>query len=623
MADSKGIRAGKAYVELSSDDSKLAKNLKQAEARLKKWGASIRSVGTVLGAAGMGVLTPMLHASKKFAEDGAALWEMSQQTGATVETLSALKYAGDDLGVSAETIGMAFVKMTKTVYSAANGSKSATAALGALGLSIGNLDGLNPDEQFLAIADALAQVENPQIRLGMAMDIFGKNAASVIPLLAQGRDGLEQYMAKAKDMGRVMSGEDAQAAHELHDAMKHLNGGMMNLYKSIGAALAPALTQIFEGITNVALCVKNWINDNKELVITIAQWAAVLTGAGIALVSVGYAISGVGAVLGVLASAITGIISVVTFLLNPLTLVIGAIAAFTGYVLYASGALKGLMGMLGDMGSDIGTTFKGIMNAMLSGNWALASEILWAGIKVVWSRGVLEVTKIWYGLKNNFGTILESLGPVLMSIGEKIVNMFAEIAVAAGQAFKNGITNYLEISTIKLSTQKAIDEANRSYAEGEMNLAQHEGIITGLKRAQEADISKITGAGTGGLGAKLSNLWDQKTNRNDSQNRDILNKELELWNNMDDLESVVNQASDLNKKTAATPDVKKELDSRFSGLSDLLDSTYKQTVGVKGTFSTSAIQGLAAGGMEDRIAKATEETASNTRDMLDMQTSFS
>lgn len=40
-------------------------------------------------------------------------------------------------------------------------------------------------------------------------------------------------------------------------------------------------------------------------------------------------------------------------------------------------------------------------------------------------------------------------------------------------------------------------------------------------------------------------------------------------------------------------------------------------IGAKGTFLAANVVGLQAGGMEDRIAKATEETAKNTKRLVD------
>ena len=90
MANSQAIRAGRAFVELFTDDKRLVRGLKAASKKLKAWGASITSLGTKIFAAGAGVLAPLLLSVKKFASAGDELDKMSSRVGASVEFLSAL-----------------------------------------------------------------------------------------------------------------------------------------------------------------------------------------------------------------------------------------------------------------------------------------------------------------------------------------------------------------------------------------------------------------------------------------------------------------------------------------------------------------------------------------------------
>jgi hypothetical protein len=60
---------------------------------------------------------------------------------------------------------------------------------------------------------------------------------------------------------------------------------------------------------------------------------------------------------------------------------------------------------------------------------------------------------------------------------------------------------------------------------------------------------------------------------------------------------------------------------RLAGLIDQVIGTFQafrsaEKIGVRGTFNAAAIQGLAAGDAADRTAKATEETAKNTKKLL-------
>lgn len=136
MGLSQGIRAGAAYVELYTKDSRLVKGLQAAEKKLQAFGVGITSIGTKLAGLGAGVVTPLLGAAKVFADMGSDLADMSQRAGVSVEALSELGFAAEQSGADIETLEGGLRKMQKQVVEAASGSESAREALGKLGLTV-------------------------------------------------------------------------------------------------------------------------------------------------------------------------------------------------------------------------------------------------------------------------------------------------------------------------------------------------------------------------------------------------------------------------------------------------------------------------------------------------------
>ena len=70
MADTHGIRAGKAFVELGVSD-KLSSGLKAAQKKLEAFGEGLKSVGMKLAGLGGAAVTGLLGAVKHFADAGA------------------------------------------------------------------------------------------------------------------------------------------------------------------------------------------------------------------------------------------------------------------------------------------------------------------------------------------------------------------------------------------------------------------------------------------------------------------------------------------------------------------------------------------------------------------------
>ena len=162
MPTAGAIRAGRAFVEIFADDSKLQRGLSAAQTKLKAFAYSAAAIGgAMVGAAGA-VLTPILAATKTFMSTGDALDEMSSRVGVSVEFLSALSHAASLSGTSIEALEVGVRKLQKTAYDAAGGSKTAEEAFAALGISVtdanGNLKGT--EALFMETTTALGNVAN-------------------------------------------------------------------------------------------------------------------------------------------------------------------------------------------------------------------------------------------------------------------------------------------------------------------------------------------------------------------------------------------------------------------------------------------------------------------------------
>src|SRR5437867_11577767 len=136
MAAGSAIRAGPAYVELFTRDSKLIAGLNRAAARVRAFGASITALGAHIAGLGLIMALPLLGAAKAYADMGADLLEMSQRTGLSVEALSELRFAAEQSGTSLEDLETGIKKMSRLLVAAEGGSKEAQDALAKLGLTI-------------------------------------------------------------------------------------------------------------------------------------------------------------------------------------------------------------------------------------------------------------------------------------------------------------------------------------------------------------------------------------------------------------------------------------------------------------------------------------------------------
>ena len=414
MANTSGIRAGRAYVELGVSDQ-LTKGLKQAQAQLNAFGAGLQSLGKGLMAGGGAALAFMAGATKVFSEGIHELLETSERTGASVEALSELEFAASRAGLQLDGLEVGLRKMQKTVGEAAMGSASASEALGKLGLTAADLTKLAPDQQFELLADRLDQIRDPALRAAMAMEIFGKSGTSLLPMMAGGAAGLTALRQEARTLGLTVSTETAESAAQLKDALKSLWMVGGRLYATIGEALAPAVTQLAGAATRVVVSFMEWIRQNQQVIVTSAEVAAAVFGVGAALYAVGFILTrtialGVAvkaAVVGV-SAALSSIAMIAAGLLSPLGAVLVAVAGLGTYLVLYSQAGGQALSWLSDRFRDllwfVGRVMEGVSQALSAGDVALASKVLWAGIKVEWQKGVLALESIWDPIKEQLVT---------------------------------------------------------------------------------------------------------------------------------------------------------------------------------------------------------------------------
>jgi len=408
------IRAGEAFVELATRNNPLMRGLKAAEARLKQFGQVITNIGSKLTMLGGAVFAPLLAAAVAAGESGSALLIMSQRTGASVEALSGLQYAARQAGVDAEALEKGMVKMARTIQQAADGSHEAQQALAHLGITVAELSGLSPDQQFARIARGLAEIPNPTTRAARAMAIFGRGAAELLPLLNRGEEGIRAFVAEAQRLGLVKTTQQAEDARAFKLAYDQANLSIRAVITSMGAALMPLLVDALHALMPIVQTVKSWVKEHKPLITVIFAVAAGIVGIGVALVTVGsvfrmlsVAVSVVGSVFGlvfgVAGTLIGGLFSTVMALLSPFGLVVVAAVA-------AGAALALMIHSVGGVGA--------------------AFELVWSLIK-----GMFDF--VWSAIKAVGGALSSVLGGVGSALGSLFGSLGTSISSAMGAAFNS------------------------------------------------------------------------------------------------------------------------------------------------------------------------------------------
>lgn len=232
---------GNLVVNITANAVPLVKGLKAATVAVGAFAATTKTMATAA------VTTFGAAAVRAFTSMGDEMTKMSDRTGVSVEALGKLKHAAEQSDASFESLGNALKFQGKFLLSLKHGSKEAQRTLAELGLSSAMLQGMSPERQFKTFAQAISQISDPGERAALAMQIFGKGAAELLPLLKTGADGISALEAEAESLG-IITTEQAQAATALGDAFANLWRTVKMVMFNIGAMLAPYIVPLINGI---------------------------------------------------------------------------------------------------------------------------------------------------------------------------------------------------------------------------------------------------------------------------------------------------------------------------------------------------------------------------------------
>ena len=656
MAGSSGaIRAGRAFVEIFTDSSAMARGLKAASRKLAAWGASVRNLGLKFSAAGAAIVTPIVDAARRWAEAGAEMAHMSERTGVSVEALSALGYVAERSGTSMEAVEVGLKRMQRLLVEAALGSQTAKESLAMLGLTMDDLSGLKPEEQFKLIADRLSGVENPAVRAAAAIAIFGRSGTQLLPMMTGGAAGIDKLTEHARSLGLVMSGESAEAARRFEDTLHDLWRVLKKCYNTIGAAVAPILSGLAKWLTRVIVSVTKWIREHQGLVKVALIVGAVLAALGTAFVVLGSIISAVGAVIGALGTiasavgAVFGVLgSIIGAICTPVGLVIAAVVALGGIILWATGAggkaLNWLKGVFGDLAADAGEAIGGIGDALAAGDIGLAAKIMWLTLKLEWEKGIAWLSKLWLDFRNFFIrlsydafygavkaclVVWHGLEVAWIETTAWLSNVWTRFCQGIGKAWNWAGTQVSKAWSWLRGLFDDSFDSDAAYAGADAWLEQEnqkvdQGANAAVKAREaerEAQRKREDEIHERAMRSVDEEQTAKKKALEDEYDQRIAAAQAEVDAARKEWQDAIGEAK---KKRQAGEDEDKALDLPrgpddydFEGIGQAVAEVRRNMFAARGTFNAAAIPGMGIGGVGERTAKATEATAKNTQKLLE------
>ena len=200
------------------------------------------AVATGVAAATAALVKSTVDASN-YADD---ILTQSAVSGIDTEQLQEYAYAADLVDVSVDTMVGAMTKNIKSMTSAADGTKAAQEAYEELGISVTDANGelRNSQDVFWEIIDALGQIENPTKRDSIAMQLLGKSARDLNPLINVGSEGMAAFAEEAHNAGAVMSSDVLAGFGAFNDELMRMKSGVGAAKNALGGVLLPILNEL-------------------------------------------------------------------------------------------------------------------------------------------------------------------------------------------------------------------------------------------------------------------------------------------------------------------------------------------------------------------------------------------
>jgi hypothetical protein len=181
---------------------------------------------------------------------GGRLSDLSASTGETAGKLLVLERAFDNSGIGAEKVGSSIAKMQKNIEDARDGSGTAANAFAAMGVSVDELEGKLPTEQFKILSSGIQSIDDPTKRAAAAMGVFGKSGAELLPLLTN----LEGELGEARDtvgsMAEIMDRRNA-TFDAVGDRFKTIGEKVRDFAAGILDKALPAIDAITSALSRI------------------------------------------------------------------------------------------------------------------------------------------------------------------------------------------------------------------------------------------------------------------------------------------------------------------------------------------------------------------------------------
>jgi hypothetical protein len=295
-----GALIGALRVALGLDSAQFTAGTKKAKQEAKGFASDIqKSFGSVadnaklvagaISAIGSAVVVVAMRRTIDAMDDTA---KAAQKVGVSAQELTRLQYAADLSGVSAETLQKGLNKLNIAITGMGPGAKGAAAELGQLGVVAGS----NATTAMAKLADQFAAMPDGAAKSALAIKLFGKAGAEMIPLLNGGGDAIKQAADEAERYGLVLSDVAGTASQEFNDNLSRMGMIAQGTQNQIATGLLPTLAILTRELISGASVGPMWVALGKTIGTSLINIAEMAANVAVEVRNIGTALSTLGTI---------------------------------------------------------------------------------------------------------------------------------------------------------------------------------------------------------------------------------------------------------------------------------------------------------------------------------------
>lgn len=251
---------GSLVVKLAAETAEFREDLGKSARLLEKHADGMRSslervaevakttFAIAVGVESVGALKELIAHTL---ETVAALQDFAEQTGASAVALSGFAPVATISGVAMEQISVGLTKLSKGLAGVDDETKGASQALAYLGIkakdSGGNLR--DPAEVMNEIALKLSDFEDGAGKTAIALELFGKSGATLLPFLKD--------LAANQDLNIRMTQAEIESAEQASKALGRMKAEHNFVAQTIVTAALPAMEELVGQLKEVVLGTHN------------------------------------------------------------------------------------------------------------------------------------------------------------------------------------------------------------------------------------------------------------------------------------------------------------------------------------------------------------------------------